>query len=103
MPGSGGVDEIEGLAAGVPGLEGSDDDADFGEGGEVAAGDGGEVLAQLDAGNCEAAPGERESGAAGSAADLEQVRAGWELRESDQVYEELLGQVRTSAVIGFGN
>ncbi len=101
VPGGGRVDEIERFRLAFPRLEGRDVDLG-GQAREVLARAGRELRSQLDADNAKAAREQRPRRLAGRAADLEQARARLELRERDQVVEELLRIIRPRGVVLFG-
>jgi hypothetical protein len=100
VPGRGREDQADGLVR-RPALEPPLDHLDR-ESGQVPAGDGGELGAELDTGDAETAPGQREGRLARGAAHLEQSIAGHEVRQRDQVVEEGFGIVRPDPVVALG-
>src|SRR5262249_20901332 len=91
VPRSGGKNDIEPLAAGLPFLEGCGDNPHQGKLRELAARDSCEVGAQLHARYPAFASGERQRRLPGAAPNLKHSRAGWfDFGEREQIVEKLL-------------
>ena len=70
--------------------------------GQVLPRRGGQLRAELDAGDPEPAPGQRQRGLPGRAADLQQPVAGRQPGHRDQVIEQRLGIVGPDPVVALG-
>jgi hypothetical protein len=101
VPGGGREDQAHRLR-GPPFLEPPLDDLHR-EPGQVPAGDGGQLRAELDARNAEAPPGQRESRLARGTAHLEQMVAGRDRGQGDQVIEEAFRVVGAGPVVALGD
>src|SRR5580704_11154015 len=99
VPGGRRVDQVKPLArAGLPLLEPPLDDLSV-QAGQIPACGGGQLRAELDAGNPETAPGQRDGGLAGSAAQLQQVVAPGQPGDGDELVEELSRVVRADLLV----
>jgi hypothetical protein len=92
VPGGGREHQIERLVLrGVDVLERALDDVDLGEGGQIAAPDGGQRRPRLDASDAKASAGQRQRRLAGGAPDLQQPVIRIESNGSDHRLVQLLG------------
>jgi hypothetical protein len=101
VPRSRRVDKVEGLRLVLPALERSYVDLS-GEACQVSSRDFSELASQFEADDREATFEQGASRFAGRAADFEQASPRFERCKSDQVLKELLGIIRSSAVIEVG-
>ncbi len=94
-------DGVEELARRIPVLERRGHDLDLGVRRELAPSELGEVGAQLDREDREAALGERTCGLAGAAADLEHACARLQAGQLDEVVEHLRRRDGPRVVVAF--
>jgi hypothetical protein len=92
-------DGVESALRRLPRLKGRVDDLDVLELGQVAAGGRGELLAELDGDDPEAALGERSSRLAGAGPDLEDAPARGNAGELYQAVENLRRVRRARAIV----
>ena len=94
-----GEDRIELCSLRLPAVEVGVDHLDRREVRQLAPRDGGELLAEFDAGDRVAALCKRQRGLAGAAADLDETSPRRKLSERDEIVEDLRRVVRPGAVV----